>query len=222
LDVFEQKHLFSIFSENLPPDKAHYLQNASGFSSKMPLQEFYMFMLDTLQSTFSMHYPSEFFEERIDSFLRSALPLTEGKDWKKNVRLLLEDLPSLHLEEVLKNLPDVWSEYIDAKSLQDITKACYMLSTQKVQFSFDLHAQIAEKARKYHLSMPHCLLFADTNWSGFYFGFVLGIKSSQLELWRVDKMGKGFPMRAWNRFFSAENPQQWGVCIYPNEYTLAT
>ena len=66
------------------------------------------------------------------------------------------------------------------------------------------------------LQVPASVLFADTNWTPYFFGFVLNPATLELELWRMDEEGfEGAPMDMWNHFFGKE---PWGVLTDPRQY----
>jgi hypothetical protein len=63
------------------------------------------------------------------------------------------------------------------------------------------------------------VLFADTNWSGWYFGFVKNPTTERLELWRLNRTAtQGFPMTDWKQWFDPSNTSAWVVLNQPKEY----
>ena len=67
------------------------------------------------------------------------------------------------------------------------------------------------------LEAPVAVLFADTNWTPYFFGFVVNPATLELELWRMDEEGfLGAPMDAWDPFFGKD---PWGVLTNPRQYT---
>lgn len=76
-------------------------------------------------------------------------------------------------------------------------------------FSTDWDQKIADEMRKMGL-LPDALLFADTNWSHWFFGFVLNPVTDQLELWRLNRTAtQGFPMRDWKEWLKSGNTSAW-------------
>ncbi|MBP9842163.1 MAG: hypothetical protein KBC64_07055 [Simkaniaceae bacterium] len=66
------------------------------------------------------------------------------------------------------------------------------------------------------LEVPVAPLFADTNWTGYFFGFVVNPATLDLELWRMDEEGfEGAPMDMWHSFFGKG---EWGVLTDPRQY----
>ena len=159
-------------------------------------------------------------DDRVDSFLYEMIPLVSGTDWKHLVRNLLSSLDIPNLDTVLNSYPDHLSEIMSAKEIREIAKAMYLLSTGSLTSSFDLHEVVSKKAEEMRLSPPVPLLFADTNWSQFYFGFVVNPGTLQLELWRLQpSSGSAFPMSSWNKWFRKENAAAWNICTNPFEYS---
>jgi hypothetical protein len=159
-------------------------------------------------------------EDKIDSFLYEMIPLVSGLKWKHLVKDLLSGLDVPHLEKVLDSYPDYLAEIMSAKEVREIAKAVYLLSKGSLITSFDLHEMICKKAEEMGLSPPAPLLFADTNWSQFYFGFVINPGTLQLELWRLQpSSGAAFPMSAWNKWFTEETTASWNICVRPFEYS---
>lgn len=67
------------------------------------------------------------------------------------------------------------------------------------------------------LEAPAAVLFADTNWTPYFFGFVVNPATLELELWRMDEEGfEGAPMDTWDSFFGKD---PWGVLTNPRQYT---
>lgn len=61
---------------------------------------------------------------------------------------------------------------------------------------------------------PQAILFADSNWSYYYFGFIYNPGTEKLELWRVDRSGLfGSPMSSWQKYFANSRP--WGLLTDP-------
>lgn len=84
----------------------------------------------------------------------------------------------------------------------------------------DLDTKICEKLRDMGIcSTP--VLFADTNWSEWFFGFTLNPSTEELELWRLNRTGmRGFPMHDWKEWFSSQNIAPWTILSQPKEYLL--
>lgn len=161
----------------------------------------------------SFRFPAD----ALDAFLYESLPLTEGFFGKMQVRAILSGL--CDFSEVLESFPDVSDSYITAKGLKNLAKAVYLLSQKSLSLSVDLHEVIAKKTESIGLSPPAPLLFADTNWSQFFFGFIVNPGTYALELWRLMPSGFGFPMTPWNSYLNKTHSYSWSIYINPSEYT---
>lgn len=85
----------------------------------------------------------------------------------------------------------------------------------------DSWQKVARTSREHGLAPPIPLLFGDTNWAGFYFGFVVNPGTGALELWRLDRTGlTGFPMTSWKSFIDGSSRLKWIVYTYAQEYML--
>ena len=94
-----------------------------------------------------------------------------------------------------------------------------LLRSLKEAFSnTDWDLKIAETMAALNLRPKTCL-FADTNWSGWFFGFVTNPGTGQLELWRLNRNGtQGFPMSDWKDWLSGKNKEPWVILSRPDEY----
>ncbi len=64
------------------------------------------------------------------------------------------------------------------------------------------------------------LVFADSNWKGIYFSFVVSPETGELEFWRTDKQAqKGEPMEEWSHFLNGTHKQPWTIFTNPYDYT---
>jgi hypothetical protein len=73
--------------------------------------------------------------------------------------------------------------------------------------------------RKLQLAPPEPLLFADTNWSKFFFAFLVNPANGEFELWRIDKIGLiGQPMNEWKHYLDGSSQDPWRVYIDPGQY----
>ena len=111
------------------------------------------------------------------------------------------------------------SSFLGAKKARELAKIVYLQSKKSLGLPFDLHEHIARQAADLNLGVPRAVLFADTNWIGNYFGFVVNPGTSQLELWRLDITGsKGFPMSSWKHWVDGTDKKTWNIYSRPYEY----
>ncbi len=159
------------------------------------------------------------FADQVDSFLYEMLPLTFTKEWKYIMAKLLDDFNQVEVSRLLELFPDPESFFIGAKRMQEIAKAMILILQDTVAFSFDLHEYIAKKAEVIFLAPPEPLFFADTNWTGYYFAFLVNPGTGELELWRIDRAGvQGVPMSTWKHWLNGEDRSAWHICLSPSEY----
>ncbi len=211
LSPSEQSFLLEEFGKGLPIEASHLLH-------KVPCIQ--QSSLISFRNEILEVFPRIPLENKVDSFLYEMIPLVSGREWKHLVRNLLSDLDVPHLDTALDAYPDYLSEIMSAKEVREIAKALYLASKGSLVSSFDLHEVISKKAEEMRLAPPSPLLFADTNWSQFYFGFVVNPGTLQLELWRIQpSCGSAFPMSSWNKWFTKENTASWNICVRPFEYS---
>jgi hypothetical protein len=166
---------------------------------------------DQIVSVVSIH------EDLLDAFFYESLPLTEGFFAKMQVRAILSGLCDLSYG--IDAIPEIPDSFLTAKELRDLSKAVYLLSEKNLSPSFDLHEKIAQRAEALGLAPPAPLLFADTNWSQFFFGFVVNPGTYAIELWRLMPSGFGFPMTPWKKYLNKSQGYAWNLYIHPSEYT---
>ena len=158
--------------------------------------------------------------EFIDSFLYEMLPITPGTEWKRALYTLLQDLDHIRLTELLDSFPDIPCLMMSAKTLKTLAKTFYMLTQDSCSFSFDLHQYIEKKASKHGFAPPLAMIFADTNWTSYYFGFIVNPGTNLLELWRLDYTGSsGSKMSMWQKFLDGTDHSLWNIYTHPFEYT---
>lgn len=85
--------------------------------------------------------------------------------------------------------------------------------------SVDWDLKIAETMRHLGFAQPTSSLFADTNWSGWFFGFVQNPATGRLEFWRLNRNGtRGFPMTDWKDYLSSQNILPWVILSESGQY----
>jgi hypothetical protein len=110
-----------------------------------------------------------------------------------------------------------------AKKIKELAKACYLYAHRNLFSSFDLHQYIAEHARYIGLAPPTSLIFADTNWSNQYFGFVVNPGTARLELWNLDRSAsQGKLMSDWKEWVNGAQRANWTLYVKPSEYASAS
>ncbi len=139
-------------------------------------------------------------------------------------------LPSAEAKRALSSLLHPWSidasevdfegEYVTSGELQQKAKE-RILQGKNVPFSSrDLSGDLAEVARRQGLSYPGPVFFADTNWAGWLFGWIVNPVTVKLELWRLNRTAtQGAPMIEWSEYLSLQNRFPWVVLPKREEYT---
>lgn len=163
------------------------------------------------------------FIDILDSFLYQNLPLVPGNEWKSIVRRIFSDNRNGNIDLVLQRFPDAPSPLMTAQEIREAAKGCYLLVEKTVGLSFDLHLFFAKQARFAGLAQPTPLLFADTNWSGNYFGFVVNPGTGSLELWRLDHtLTEGVQMSSWKQWLNGVDRKSWSIYSRPHEYEMTS
>lgn len=145
----------------------------------------------------------------LDAFLYESVPLIPADR--------IESLVSSFLSQLgvspLLSLPAITEPFITARAFHELVKGCYLLAEQRSDLSFDLHRAVAEIAKREGTAQPTSWIFADTNWPGYYFAFVVSPATLQLDLWRVSRDGlQGVPMSSWRQWLNGQDKKTW--CIY--------
>ncbi len=219
----EQHYLVDQFADQLPLDLAHLLRRRfAATSHAIGVLEFRQLLLDETLSILSLRGEAGKLAvgSNVDAFLYQALPLTDGRNWQQAIKNLLGKHNDAQIEQILEDASQYPTYYFTSKAIQETAKACYLLAHRKVALKFDLHAEIAQKARELGLAPPPPLLFADTNWIDSFFTLLVNPGTVKLELWRTDHLGlEGVPMPSWKPFVEGRSRFPW--VLYPRtfEYT---
>lgn len=154
----------------------------------------------------------------LDAFLYQQLPLIPAHACKEYVQKLLAPIPNI--QGIIERFSLPKTPFILTMQLKRIAKGCLLLLKETMGFSFDVHSFITSAACKIRLS-PRYLMFADTNWPGCYFGFLMNPGTESLELWRFDRSGTfGYPMTSWKKWFGPQK-KHWSVYVKPFEYLFS-
>ncbi len=145
--------------------------------------------------------------------------------WEEQTTLLgLIELPSSSLTKAKRNIPSFRKELEDLfgrgildgvdsvirRSLPFVNGKPFYKHLEEKRGEEGLFSKELEKVD----GPPEAILFADSNWSHYYFGFIYNPGTEKLELWRVDRSGLfGSPMSSWKRYFANSRP--WGLLTDP-------
>ena len=222
LKPLEQAFLLQKFCEQLPHAISMYL-NQGFLAKEHPLtviQWRNQLLQALIQHAKAQTAPQkQFLSDGLDAFLFQNLPLEQGGNWKTIIRRILSDRMNEAVEEVLKKFSDVPAPLLTAHEMRQAACGCYLLAAKSLCLPFDLHHFVAKHARFVGLSAPTPLLFADTNWTGYYFGFVVNPGNGHLELWRLDTtLTQGVQMSQWKHYLNGSLRKTWSIFTRPNEY----
>jgi hypothetical protein len=225
LGTDEQAFLLSRFCQQLPPLLGHYLDQVFfPVEKKLSIAQWRQSLLEALiQHTKSQHpQQHRVLADGVDAFLYQALPVIPGKGWKMLARRILSDLMSDKVEKILQLFPDVPAPLMSSSEVREATKGCYLLSQGKITLPFDLHLYVASHARFVGAAPPTSLLFADTNWTHYFFGFVVNPGNGRLELWRLDRtLSQGVQMSQWKHWLNGTDRKAWSIFTHPYEYEMS-
>ena len=153
-------------------------------------------------------------EALIDSFLYENEFLLNPTEGKEALLKILSSLGSFNLKEPI-DLP-FWGPL----DLYNGAKRAILQSSMNAISEIDWDAKIAKVMRSLKL-LPDALLFADTNWSGWFFGFVQNPLSAQLELWRLNRTATiGSPMIEWKEWMGPQTSSPWVLFPERIEYSF--
>lgn len=191
LSPLEQQFLCAEFC------KRHALSLETSFRQTLSVPEWRMLLSELL--------PSSKWLDLLDGFLVASLPLTPLSAWKETARFLFpEGFTSLREPAVPFLTFDAWLQLVPAGSC----------------LNGDLYRSLRESAIRVGLIPRTALVFADTNWSTYFFSFVFNPGTDRLELWRTDAAGwRGVPMSSWEPWLSGVSRKTWTLFTDPHEYT---
>lgn len=208
-DEVMQEHLAHRVSERLPDEeKALFLHLYRQKNTAETNGQFRSYLIEALGSR--VKNPVAI----VDSVLYEQTPLfseVQAKDGLKEIFLALG--MNVRVEKLEESLFGPYDLYQIAKTL--------LLEKMGSPFSSrDWDEEIVETMRRLGLCQSHKLLFADTNWSGWFFGFVVNPATGHLELWRLNRNGmQGFPMSDWKEWLSPKNSSPWIFLAKAEEYS---
>jgi hypothetical protein len=224
LDLAEQSFLLSRLCETLPLSLSSYLhQLFIPSEKKLSIIEWRQSILESLiRNGQTQLLQQSALTDRIDGFLYQNLPVVSGKQWKALARRILSDAMTDKVENALLRFPDTSSPFMLASDVKDAIKACFLASQGKITLPFDLDSYVAMHACFVGIAPPTPLLFADTNWTHHFFGFVVNPGNGDLELWRLDRtLSQGMPMSQWKHWLNGRDRKPWTIFTRPMEYQMS-
>lgn len=160
----------------------------------------------------------------VDAILFENSPLLPLSRAKEALRVLLGEgarRGSLvdRFEIFLKELE---GSYFGPAEIHQMALSALLHATRNPVSVQDWNREIADAMRAFEFLAPAPILFADTNWSGWLFGFLPNPATGELELWRFNRIGtRGTPMADWKEWVNGSNSSPWVVLSNPSEYPPA-
>jgi hypothetical protein len=143
-------------------------------------------------------------EPFIDSFLLESLPLINPTE-------------AGHLASELGLSTPFEDSWITPVEFREKAKSAFIAKQRSPFSSLDLDEKIVTLLRQKGFAAPSPILFADTNWSAWFFGLAIS-PSGSLQLWRFSRTAmSGIPMNAW---FRLQCGGEWIILDRPQEYTF--
>ncbi|MBI3211572.1 MAG: hypothetical protein HYZ47_02670 [Simkania negevensis] len=162
-------------------------------------------------------------KDLIDSFLQSAFPLIPRAEGLKTGEKILYSFYE-EKQNKGKQAAFLFQEMFSPAPLFFSFSSFYHVLLEviaKVEEtpSSSLATRLDKALKKEGLLPPSPCLFADTNWSTFYFAFFVNPATLELEVWRYDpRIRRGFPLSAWKHWLNGSAKEAWTVFSSPRQY----
>jgi hypothetical protein len=152
----------------------------------------------------------------VDSHLYEQVFLLSGNQIHEALSAILKPILNKNISQAISH---VKHSFMGAYELHQTAKSILLDVLQTPYASEDWDETIAAQIRRLGFTYPHLLLFADTNWSGWFFGFVANAFTGQTEIWRLNRIGtQGYPMIDWKPWLSPGNKSPWVLLPRQSEY----
>lgn len=182
----------------------HQLQQYPVAKTPLEMRQFFLQMLKAFRS-------EETAVLMTDSFLYEHARLFSKEEVRQLFSFLQKKLPFLQSDSIIYR--DF--AFLGIGELHSLIKETALAKMQTSAASVDWDMKILHCMQQAGLVFPHLILFADTNWSDWFFGFVSNGFTNAVELWRLNRTGmKGFPMHGWKKWFSSQNKIPWKI-LFP-------
>ncbi len=206
-DEIAQEHIAHRLSEKLPNQERHlFLHLFRQKYTAETIPQFRSQLIETLQSIKGSRLRNPV--SLVDSIFYESMPILSADEAKKA------------LDKLGLSLPELAGSVFGSYEFFQIAKEALLKHLKNPISNKDWDREIAEKLRQIGCAYPHPLLFADSNWSGWFFGFILNPGTHQLELWRLNRIGnQGYPMTDWKEWMVPKNTSPWVLLTKSREYT---
>ena len=203
---------------NYKPTYRHVFSIYPGVSSLKEMGRYFADRFETEQGLFRRGNPI-LNRDKIASILYKMLPIHRFGDIRED------------LEEIFSSFKDSWNllkdrtredELISAEGIYDLIQSVLLLHYKTTFINENDFEKLKTFAIEKRLIAPRPLLFADSNWPNFYFGFTVNPITNEFEFWRMDPLGvTGEPMGEWREWLDGSRKDiPWGIYTQPFEYKV--
>lgn len=213
----KQEWLIHRFSEKLQPSERalflHLFRKEKTPQTKPELRQALIHALQGVRKAPPLRLASW-----IDSWLYEELPIYSQQEAKQWLQIVLEECRQKGHSFSLP-LPSFSGDYVSGAQCLSTIKAFLFQQKPQPFSAIDWDQELVQILRKKGALYPEPLLFADTNWSTWCFGWILNPLTEKLELWRCQRTGtQAIPMHDWEPWLSTQNTLPWVVLTQPHEY----
>lgn len=207
LDASKQEHITHKLAEKLPEEERalliHRYRQAESAKSNLQFRQ-------NLIEMISNRIKNK--ESLVDETLFENSPLLNRADAQK---ILNKIFKKLGIEQEKFTLE---GSFFGPNDLFQIGKRETLKRFNRAMFDIDWDVQIASSLKECGF-FSSSALFADSNWSSWFLGFVIHPLTNQLEIWRLNRTAtKGAPLLDWKQWMSPENSSSWNVLMNQSEY----
>lgn len=162
-------------------------------------------------------------KDLLDSFLQSTFPLIPRAEGLKTGERILSSFYGENQNEG-KQAAFLFQETFAAAPVFFSFSSFYLgllevIAKVEETPSSSLTTRLDKALKQEGLLPPSPYLFADTNWSTFYFAFLVNPATLELEVWRYDpRIRRGFPLSDWEHWLNGSAGEPWAVFISPRQY----
>ncbi len=219
-----QEHLAHRLSDRLPAlEKPLFLHLFRQRDSARNLAQFRLQLIDSLSSIKDSRIKNR--AALVDSLLYESTPLLKFQDAKKGITEIVDQICarfSIPVHHFAPSLERLEGTYMGPYEIHQSALSSVLETFRNPVSPIDWDIEIAATMRRLGLCYPYPLLFADTNWSGWFFGWILNPATGQLELWRLNRTAlQGFPMSDWKEWLNENNTSPWVVLTQTQEYAAS-
>ncbi|MES2273008.1 MAG: hypothetical protein V4487_02315, partial [Chlamydiota bacterium] len=214
-----QEYLAHCLSDRLPSaEKALFLHLFRQKSNTENPSQFRLNLIDALQSIKESRIRNRV--AVVDSLFFETSPLLRPTEAKSALRSILKQLAERHRLHTFEPALKQWNPtFVGPHALHTAAKAILLESTRNPISPIDWDLEIVTLMRSQRLCFPHPVLFADTNWGEWFFGFIPNPVTGGLELWRLNRIcTQGYPMSDWKEWLIEKNTAQWILLPKAAEY----